>query len=51
MIRSVEVPPNSRAPRGSRALKFNSTPLYQRCRFGSLLSTFCTAASLAGLTL
>src|SRR5262249_58052242 len=51
MMRSMELPPKTRAPRGRRALTFSSMPLYQRCRFGSVLSTFCTALAFAALTL
>ena len=51
MVRSIDEPPNSRAPPGSRVLKFSSTLLYQRFRFGSVLSTFWTAPPLAALTL
>ena len=40
--RSVAVPPETRAPPGSREFTFSSILLYQRCRFGSLLSRYVT---------
>src|SRR5690349_5540372 len=48
---SVAVPPDTLAPPGSRELKFSSMLLYQRCRFGSLLSTNVTALTFAALML
>ena len=51
IVRSVAAPPNSRAPCGSRALKLNSSALYDCLTSESLVSTFCTAApATAALT-
>ena len=46
---SIEVPPNRRAPRGSRALKLTSKPLYQRFSAESVRSTYETARANSGL--
>src|SRR5262249_47444477 len=51
IVLSIDAPPNTRAPPGRRVFRFSSMLLYQRFRFGSVLSTFCTALAFAVLTL
>src|SRR4051794_3864201 len=51
ITRSIDGPPERRMPCGRRALNDISNELYQRWRFGSLLSTFATALTFAALTL
>ena len=51
IARSVDVPPNTLSPCGSRALTLISRPLYDRDIFGSVLSTLFTALCLVLLML
>ena len=50
IVRSVAVPPKSLAPPGSRALRLNSNASYFCFRFGSFVSTCCTADADAAVT-